>query len=66
MEDTELEPIFNGITFMNSIGLFYCLLMLKENLDVPTYSNIIKELKKLCSKAGGARGPDGGGHKLFR
>ena len=53
MENPELEQIFNDITFMNSIGLFYCLLMLKENLDVPTYSNIIKELKKLClSKTG--------------
>ena len=34
---------------MNSIGLFYCLLALKQNLDIPTYTNIVKELKKLSS-----------------
>ena len=49
MDNTDFEIIFKDITMMNSVGLFFCLYTLKQNLDTATYTNIMKELKKLSS-----------------
>ena len=49
MINSDFDIIFKNLTILNSIGLFYCLLALKQNLDIPTYTNIVKELKKLSS-----------------
>ena len=49
MNNTDFDIIFKNVNFLDSIGLFYCLFALKQNLDIPAYTNIVKELKKLSS-----------------
>ena len=51
MNNTDFDIIFKNVTFLDSIGLFYCLFALKQNLDIPAYTNIVKELKKLSSSS---------------
>ena len=49
--DNYLELVFEDLSYMESLGLYLCLLILKYYLDVPSYVNIIKKLSKKQSKA---------------
>ena len=49
--DNYLELVFEDLSYMESLGLYLCLLILKYYLDVPSYVNIIKKLSKKPSKA---------------
>ena len=44
--DVDLDKIFDGLSFTESVGFFTCLHQLKQNLDAATYCNFMKELQK--------------------
>ena len=48
--DVDLDKIFDGLTFTESLGFYTCLHQLKQNLDVATYCNFMKELLKNSQK----------------
>ena len=51
LDNHVLELVFEDLSYMESLGIYLCLLILKYYLDVPSYVNIIKKLSKKPSKA---------------
>ena len=49
MTSTKLEKIFDGLTWFQSLGFYFCLHLFKQNLDVATYCNFIKELSNIST-----------------
>ena len=51
LDNNDLEAIFEDLSYLESLGLCHCLLLLKYYLDVPSYVNILKKLSEKSRNA---------------